>query len=47
MWWPRYIPRLQEVGYNGSLTVEREGGSNRVGEVRQAVAFLQQLLAGR
>lgn len=47
VWWPRYIQRLQDVGYDGFLTVEREGGSNRVGEVRQAVAFLQQLLSGR
>ncbi|MBR6559088.1 MAG: sugar phosphate isomerase/epimerase [Clostridia bacterium] len=37
----RYLAALNEIGYNGYLTIEREGGDDRVGDVARAVKFLE------
>jgi L-ribulose-5-phosphate 3-epimerase len=42
---PRYIDALRAAGYDGYLTVEREVGPDPRRDIRQAVAFLRDLLA--
>jgi L-ribulose-5-phosphate 3-epimerase len=42
--WPRYLRLLREAGYDGYLTIEREGGEDRVGDVRHAAEFLREQL---
>lgn len=41
--WPRYVGALQAAGYNGAFVIEREGGDDRIGDVRRAIAFLKGL----
>lgn len=38
---PAYFAALQEIGYNGYLTIEREVGANPEEDIRKAVAFIQ------
>ncbi len=38
---PEYIKALDEVGFSGFYSIEREGGEDRVGDVRRAVEFLR------
>lgn len=40
---PIYVGLLTELGYKGAYTIEREGGEDRVGDIRKAVAFLKNL----
>ena len=40
--WPHYIARLKAAGYHGAYTIEREAGEDRIGDVREAIAFLRQ-----
>lgn len=40
---PRYIAALEEVGYRGYLTVEREVGEDPEADIRLAVEFLKKL----
>ncbi|WP_029192843.1 sugar phosphate isomerase/epimerase family protein [Paenibacillus harenae] len=40
--WPAYLGALQEIGYNGYLTIEREVGTNPEGDISRAVQFLKQ-----
>lgn len=40
--WPHYIARLQSAGYAGAFTIEREVGDDPLGDIRNAIAFLQQ-----
>ncbi len=40
---PRYVARLQRIGYNGFYTVERECGEDPETDIREAVAFLRSL----
>lgn len=42
---PRYLAALEEVGYRGFLTIEREVGDNPYGDIQKAVAFLKEHLA--
>jgi sugar phosphate isomerase/epimerase len=42
--WLAYLGVLEEIGYRGYLTIEREGGTDRVAEVAAGVKFLQRLL---
>lgn len=42
--WTRYLAALEEIQYRGWLTVAREGGDNRVGDVATGVGFLARLL---
>lgn len=41
-----YLAALEEVGYKGFLTIEREVGGNPYGDIELAVAFLKQHLNG-
>ncbi|KKO52836.1 sugar phosphate isomerase/epimerase family protein [Paenibacillus sp. DMB20] len=38
---PAYFAALQEIGYNGYLTIEREVGSNPEEDIRKAVSFIK------
>lgn len=40
---PAYARLLTELGYNGAYTIEREVGDDPVGDIRKAIAFLDQL----
>ena len=40
-----YVSTLKEIGYDGFLTIERECGDDRVGDIQQAVDFLRGILA--
>jgi sugar phosphate isomerase/epimerase len=42
--WLEFLGVLEEFEYRGWLTVEREGGSDRVGDVAAGVKFLQRLV---
>ena len=42
--WPAYLKALEEIGYNGFLTIEREVGEDPEKDIREAVVFLQNLL---
>jgi sugar phosphate isomerase/epimerase len=42
--WPHYLGVLEEIGYGGWLTIEREGGGDRVAEVAAGVGFLRRLV---
>lgn len=39
--WAEYLAALKEVGYDGFLTIERECGEDRVGDIRTAAEFLR------
>lgn len=42
--WTRYVAALKEVGYDGFLTIEREGGDDPVGDAAKAVNFLRNII---
>jgi len=43
---PEFIRRLQELGFTGELIIEREiSGEQQIRDIRDTVAYLQQLLA--
>jgi L-ribulose-5-phosphate 3-epimerase len=42
--WLMCLGVLEEIGYRGWLTIEREGGNNRVAEVAAGVQFLRRLV---
>jgi sugar phosphate isomerase/epimerase len=42
--WLHFVSVLEEVEYRGWLTVEREGGDNRLADVTAGVAFLRRLV---
>ncbi|MFC0212498.1 sugar phosphate isomerase/epimerase family protein [Paenibacillus chartarius] len=39
--WDRYLQALQDIGYEGYLTIEREVGENPEADIAQAVQFLK------
>ncbi|WP_054022943.1 sugar phosphate isomerase/epimerase family protein [Bacillus sp. FJAT-28004] len=39
--WPAYLRALQEIGYTGYLTIEREVGTNPEADISNAVQFLK------
>ena len=41
---PKYLAALEEIGYNGFLTIEREVGDNPEKDIRAAVDFLNGLM---
>ncbi len=41
--WPKLLGVLDEVGYHGWLTIERNGGGDRVAQVTADVGFLEHL----
>ncbi|MGQ9631047.1 MAG: sugar phosphate isomerase/epimerase family protein [bacterium] len=40
---PAYIAKLKEIGYAGPLIIEREAGTDRIGDIRAAKAMLEKL----
>ena len=40
---PKYVALLDEIGYDGFLTIEREVGDDPVGDITKAVRFLRAL----
>ena len=40
--WPEYLAALDEIGYRGFLTIEREVGQDPAADIRLAVEFLHQ-----
>ncbi|MHC4982412.1 MAG: sugar phosphate isomerase/epimerase family protein [Planctomycetota bacterium] len=40
--WDAYLKALSDVGYDGFLTIEREGGADRVGDIAAAIKFLRE-----
>ena len=43
--WDAYLSALQQIGYDGYLTIERETGENPAADIRMAAAFLRKKLA--
>ncbi len=41
---PGYLEALHQIGYKGFLTIEREVGEDRVGDIRLAVDFLKAMM---
>lgn len=41
---PKYLAALEEIGYNGFLTIEREVGDNPAKDIKAAVDFLNNLM---
>lgn len=41
--WPEYLARLEEIGYRGYLTIERERGDDPVSDITKAIQFLRSL----
>ena len=40
----RYLRKLKEIEYRGPLIIEREGGDNRIEDIRRAVELLEELV---
>ena len=40
---PSYVRLLQDLGYDGVYTIERETGPDRVGDIRRAARYLQNI----
>ena len=43
--WPNYLKALEEIGYKGFLTIERECGDDPTADVLMAVDFLRGIIA--
>lgn len=43
---PGYLKALEEIGYRGFLTIEREVGENPVQDIAEAVRYLREVIAG-
>lgn len=43
--WDNYLKALNEIGFNGYLTIERECGANPTADIEMAVKFLQGKIA--
>ncbi len=43
--WNEYLTALNDIGYKGFLTIEREVGENPEADIRKAVTFLQDTMA--
>ena len=41
--WNKYLDALEEIGYDGYLTIERECGEAPAKDIGAAVAFLEAL----
>ena len=39
--WDAYLAALDDIGYKGFLTIEREVGDDPEADIRKAVAFLE------
>ncbi len=40
---PAFVGKLKEVGYAGPLTIEREAGDDRIGDIKRARKLLEEL----
>ncbi len=40
----RYLAALDKAGYSGYLTVEREAGDNRVGDIKKGIKYLKDVM---
>ncbi|MBM3500015.1 MAG: sugar phosphate isomerase/epimerase, partial [Armatimonadetes bacterium] len=40
---PAFVAKLKAIGYQGPLTIEREAGDDRIGDILRAKALLEQL----
>jgi len=40
---PAFVAKLKEIGYQGPLTIEREAGDDRIGDIVRAKALLERL----
>ena len=45
--WDKYLAALEDIGFNGFLTIEREVGDNPEKDIKGAVEFLKNLGCGR
>lgn len=45
--WPRYLAALDEIGYRGYLTIEREVGPDPAADIAMAVQFLRAQMEAR
>ena len=43
--WPNYLKALEEIGYKGFLTIERECGDDPTADILTAVDFLKNVIA--
>lgn len=43
--WAKYLAALEDIGYKGFLTIEREVGDNPEADIRKAVDFLTKTMA--
>ncbi len=43
---PKYLKALENIGYTGFLTIEREAGNNRFEDISCGVDFLRKLMQG-
>lgn len=43
--WSKYLAALEDIGFNGFLTIEREVGDNPEKDIRSAVEFLERMFA--
>lgn len=41
---PRVVSKLRSQGYRGPLVIEREAGDNRLGDIQEGKAFLEDML---
>jgi L-ribulose-5-phosphate 3-epimerase len=41
--WPKYLAALEEAGYKGFLTIEREVGADPAKDIAEAIAFLRKM----
>jgi L-ribulose-5-phosphate 3-epimerase len=41
---PRVVSKLRAGGYRGPLVIEREAGDNRLGDIQEAIDFLEAML---
>lgn len=44
--WDEYLKALEDIGYKGFLTIEREVGDNPEKDIRKAVSFLKDKIGG-
>lgn len=42
--WEAFFKALEQGGYNGDLVIEREAGDDRIGDIKQAAAYVPQFM---
>jgi AP endonuclease, family 2 len=41
----KYIKALEDIGYNGFLTIERETGENPIADVEKGLSFIKPFIS--